>query len=74
MSLPGDSLAVKLNTQHKPIGGNMKQLAIEMIGAAIIALIIGAAFWLMEWNYLFGFTYVWVLIGITLSIGKKLDR
>jgi hypothetical protein len=52
----------------------MKQLAIEMIGAAIIALIIGAAFWLMDWNYLFGFVYVWVLIGITLSIGKRLDR
>jgi hypothetical protein len=52
----------------------MKQLAIEMIGAAIIAVIIGAAFWLMEWNYLFGFTYVWVLIGITLSIGKRLDK
>ena len=52
----------------------MKQLIIEMIGAVIIALIVSAAFWLMEWNYLFGFTYVWVLIGLTLTIGKKLDR
>lgn len=52
----------------------MRQLLTEMLVAAIIATIIGAAFWLMDWNYLFGFTYVWALIGITLSIGKKLDR
>jgi hypothetical protein len=52
----------------------MKQLLVEMIGAAIIAVIVGAAFWLMDWNYLFGFVYVWVLIGITLSIGKRLDK
>jgi hypothetical protein len=52
----------------------MKQLLIEMIGAAIIATILGAAFWIMEWNTLFGWVYVWVLIGITLSIGKRLDK
>lgn len=52
----------------------MKQLAIEMLFAAIIATIVGAAFWIMDWNYLFGWTYVWVLIGLTLTIGKKLDR
>jgi hypothetical protein len=50
------------------------KLFLEMAVAAFIGLIISAAFWLMDWNYLFGFTYVWVLIGITLSIGKKLDR
>jgi hypothetical protein len=58
----------------KRIGAKMKQLAIEMIGAAIIATIVGAAFWIMDWNGLVGWAYVWVLIGITLSIGKKLDR
>jgi hypothetical protein len=52
----------------------MKQLLIEMLGAAIIATIVGAAFWIMDWNGLVGWVYVWVLIGITLSIGKKLDR
>ena len=55
-------------------GFSMRQLAIEMIGAAIIATIVGAAFWIMDWNGLAGWTYVWVLIGITLSIGKRLDR
>jgi hypothetical protein len=76
MLLPGDSSPVKLNTQHQPleIGEPMKQLAIEMIGAAIIATIVGAAFWIMDWNGFIGWVYVWVLIGITLSIGKKLDR
>jgi len=42
----------------------MKQLAIEMIGAAIIATIVGAAFWIMDWNGFIGWVYVWVLIGI----------
>lgn len=52
----------------------MRQLLIEMLGAAIIATIVGAAFWIMDWNGLAGWAYVWVLIGITLSIGKRLDR
>jgi hypothetical protein len=52
----------------------MRQLLTEMLFAAIIATIVGAAFWIMDWNGLFGWVYVWVLIGLTLSIGKKLDR
>lgn len=52
----------------------MRQLLIEMLAAAIIATIIGAAFWLMEWNTLFGWVYVWTLTGITLNIGRRLDR
>jgi hypothetical protein len=47
---------------------------LELIGSMIIGFIIGAAFWIMDWNYYVGFVYVWVLIFITLSIGKKLDR
>jgi hypothetical protein len=74
MCLPGVSSCNKLNTQHKPIGGKMKQLATDMLFAAIVATILGAAFWIMEWNYLVGWTYVWVLIGISISIGKRLDR
>lgn len=52
----------------------MKQLLTDMIFAAIVATILGAAFWIMEWNTLVGWAYVWVLIGLILSIGKKLDR
>lgn len=52
----------------------MKLLIIQMLTAAIIATIIGAAFWLMEWNALFGWVYVWTLIGITLNLGRRLDR
>jgi hypothetical protein len=52
----------------------MKRLATDMLFAAIVATILGAAFWIMEWNYLVGWTYVWVLIGISISIGKRLDR
>lgn len=52
----------------------MKQLAIEMIGAAIIAVLISATLWLTEWNAWFGYAYTFALIGITLSIGKRLDK
>lgn len=52
----------------------MQKLIIEMMASAIIATIIGGAFWIMEWNTLIGWTYVWVLIGISMSIGKRLDR
>jgi len=74
MCLPGVFSCNKLNTQHKQIGGKMKQLATDMLFAAIVATILGAAFWIMEWNYLVGWCYVWVLIGISISIGKRLDR
>ena len=55
-------------------GSIMRKIITEMLAVAIIAVLISATLWLTEWNAWFGYAYTFALIGITLSIGKKLDR
>lgn len=52
----------------------MKRIITEMIAVAIIATLLSASLWLTEWNALIGYAYTFALIGISLSIGRKLDK
>ena len=44
----------------------MRTLVMLAIGA-IIGLILGASFWIMEWNYTIGALYVFTLMALTIT-------
>jgi hypothetical protein len=51
----------------------MATLALLLVGA-IAGLIFGAAFWIMEWNYIFGAIYVFVLMALILTGIRKMEK
>jgi hypothetical protein len=51
----------------------MAILALMFVGA-IAGLILGAAFWIMEWNYILGVIYVFALMALILTGIRKIEK